>query len=210
MNEDIIVFNTPAGRQDYLYFGTGADRVYSLPSGSTVVWNSISMGEPRFTDDAMFDDYGIYEYIFYGEDMFTVVAGQIGMWVREYGPNAAGQPGTIPFINGYVRSSFDYVPAHQQWLLDNHRKLVEVYAFKMWLYQTSTTLYDDVDTAVKATYVTEPLNKIRWEHKEFMPYGGVIFNIALPFLTDTDFELFQQFDFLMQLNYNDENEDNLI
>ncbi len=216
MNEDIIIFNTPEGRQDYLYFATGADRVYSLPSGSTVVWNSINMGEPRFADEAMLEYYGIYDYIFYGwDDVITVLIDQIGMWVLRYGPNAAGQAGTIPFIDGYISGSFSFIPEHKSWLLSNNRGLIQTFSFKYWLYDESVTLFNDVDAAVKATYATEPLNKIRWEHKEFMPYGGVIFNTALPIVQAfspamTDYTVFKFFELNGFLWYGDDSEDSLI
>ena len=58
---------------------------------------------------------------------------------------------------------------------DHHRKTVSLYALKGWLYQMPGSIYADVNSAIEATYATTPLNKIRWEKKEFVPFGGVIF-----------------------------------
>lgn len=208
MSDHLVLFNRPDGKQDYIFIANGMSPIYSLPPGSVVLWNTITMGPPRFTDDAAFINDGVYEYI-YMSDALSILMDQIGMWVIEYGPNSRGQPGTVPFINGYVRNSFNYVPAHKQWMVDNYRGVVEVWAFKFWLYQTSVTIFNDVDAAVKATYATEPLNKVRWEQKEYMSYSGVIFDIASAFITVNDYEIFKMTSGQLWAFFNDQNEDDL-
>lgn len=190
---DLVLYNTAEGRQECYVYSQFTNGFFSPPVGSKVVWNTKTMGRVRFFDSAAFLADGTLIYEFY-DDQHTVISGQVGMWVKKFGPNAAGIPGAVPYIDGYVTDSFNYIPSHWQWLLDNWRQTVPVYQFKYMLYSMGGTVYDDVDTLIKATYATEPLNKVRWEQRELMPFGGVIYNLALPFLTQTDYEKFKMFE----------------
>lgn len=207
---DLVLYNTAEGRQECYVYSQAANGFFSPPPGAKVVWNTKTMGRVRFFDSAAFLADGTLIYEFY-DDQHVVISGQVGIWVKRFGPNAAGIPGTVPYIDGYVTDSFDYIPAHKQWLLDHHRKTVSVYQFKMWLWQIQgVTIFNDIDAAIKDTYATEPLNKVRWEQRELMPYGGVIFNLALPFLNPiSDFELFTLFESDLDAFYNEQNENDL-
>lgn len=207
MTDNIILYNTADGKQEAVGFSVN----YTVPPGASVIWNTVTHGPFRFIDDALLENHGIYQYDIY-EDGNFLIAWQVGMWVKKFGPNAIGQPGTIPYLDGYKEGGanpFNYIPSHWQWLLDHHRKTVSLYALKGWLYQMPGSIYTDVNSAIEATYATTPLNKIRWEQKEFVPFGGVIFNIVMQYINETNFEVFMRFDSWLDRDYNDGNEDGL-
>lgn len=182
---------------------------YSLLPGTQIIWNTVTDGPFRFN---VSPDAGVYEYEIFS-DGNQVIMDYVGIWVKRYGTNSIGQDGTIPYIDGYVHDFDVYIPAHWQWLLDHYRKVVPTYALKGWLFQEPGTAFADANAAVEATYAANPLNKIRWEEREFVPFGGVIFNIVLPYLklnpVNTDFEIFNRFNEWLERDYNDDNEDNL-
>lgn len=205
MANNIILYNTAEGKQEAVGFNIH----FSVPSGASIIWNTVTHGPIRFVDEGLLENDGIYQYDT-PSDGNSIISGQVGMWVKRHGTNASGQLGTIPYISGYVADSFDYIPSHWQWLLDHHRKTVSLYALKGWLYQMPGSIYADVNSAIEATYATTPLNKIRWEQKEFVPFGGVIFNIVMQYINETNFEVFMRFDSWLDLDYNDGSEDDLI
>lgn len=204
---NIILYNTSDGKQEAASFIVN----YTVPPGASIIWNTVTHGPIRFVDEALLENDGIYQYET-PSDGNSVIASQVGMWVKKFGTNAVGQLGTIPYLDGYKEGGadpFDYIPSHWQWLLDHHRKTVSLYALKGWLYQMPGSIYADVNSAIEATYATTPLNKIRWEQKEFVPFGGVIFNIVMQHINETNFEVFMRFDSWLDRDYNDGNEDDL-
>ncbi len=204
MANNIILYNTADGKQEAVGFSVS----YTVPPGASIVWNTVTHGPIRFVEEALLENDGIYQYET-PSDGNSIISWQVGMWVKRHGTDARGNPVAVPYIGGYITDSFNYIPSHWQWLLDHHRKTVSLYALKGWLYQMPGSIYADVNSAIEATYATTPLNKIRWEQKEFVPFGGVIFNIVMQHINETNFEVFMRFDSWLDRDYNDGNEDDL-
>lgn len=206
--EHILLFNRPDGLQQAMPI-SATTTSYSLLPGTQIIWNTVTDGPFRFNASTVPGEY-LYESY---DDGNNIISSQVGMWVKRYGTDQRDNQGAVPYVDGYVTDSFDYIPAHWQWLLDHYRRVVPVYALKCWLSQEPGTTYADANAAVEATYTANPLNKIRWEEREFVPFGGVIFNIVLPYLKlnpiNTDFEIFNRFNEWLERDYNDDNEDGL-
>lgn len=212
--DHVLLFNRADGLQQAMPI-SATTTSYSLLPGTQIIWNTVTDGMPRFIDIASLlnDDIYIYDT---PDDGISILQSYVGTWVKYYGRDAHGRPGTVPFLEmyDYITPGIHYTPAHWQWLLDHYRKVVPTYALKGWLFQEPGTAFADANAAVEATYAANPLNKIRWEEREFVPFGGVIFNIVLPFLKlnsiiNTDFEIFNRFDEWLERDYNDGNEDDL-
>lgn len=205
--DHVLLFNRADGLQQAMPI-SATTTSYSLLPGTKILWNTVMDGPIRWGSVL---EPGVYTY----PDEYDqfIVYDQVGMWVKRYGPNAIGQDGTVPFIDSYIPGTSDYIPEHWQWLLDHYRKAVPVYALKFWLSQEPGTAYADANAAIEATYASNPLNKIRWEEREFVPFGGVIFNLVLPFLTlntyNDNYEIFHRFREWLERDYNDSNEDDL-
>lgn len=210
MEGHIILYNTPDGKQNSLVLPINFNPSYRLPTGAQVIWNTITDGPIRFNDEAQLKNNGLYVYEYY-DDQIEVITGQVGMWVKKYGKNAQGQSGTVPYIAGYDTDGanpWNYIPAHWNWLLANYRNPIQIYGFKGWLMGMGGTAYDDALAAVEATYATEPLNKVRWEEKELIPFGGEIYNIVSPFfIVQDNYEIFTYWNYWHEIFFNDENYD---
>ena len=72
-------------------------RLYRLPTGAQVIWNTITDGPIRFNDEAQLKNNGLYVYEYY-DDQIEVITGQVGMWVKNMAKNVSkGQSGTVPY-----------------------------------------------------------------------------------------------------------------
>jgi hypothetical protein len=206
--DHILLFNRPDGLQQAMPISV-TNTSYSLLPGTQIIWNTVTDGPFRFNVSV---EPGTYQYETYDDGNY-IISSQVGMWVKRYGTDHRGNPGAVPYIDGYITDSFSYIPEHWQWLLDHYRKTVPVYALKCWLFQEPGTAYADANAAVEASFAANPLNKIRWEEREFVPFGGIIFNIILPFIRanplNTDFEIFNRFEEWLERDYDDNSEDNL-
>lgn len=208
--DHVILFNSPSGRQ-LVYETDVGSTSYSIPAGSNILWNTLTHGPIRFK---VFVEPGGDFFYAHEEDANNTIVSQVGIWVKEYGPNAGGIPGTIPYLASYSNEEFTFIPTHWQWMLDNYRKAITLFSVKAWMIDLPGTIYADVTAAIEATYAASPLNKVRWEEREFVPFGGTIFNIIKPFLdsvpTYSNYIIFKAFDSEVgELYYTDSDEDNL-
>lgn len=83
---------------------------------------------------------------------------------------------------------------------------------KVYLSIVYPTEYATINSTIEATYATTPLNKVRWEEKEFMTWGGVIHDFIQAGIGLTDFQMYELYidSGYIMVNYNDINENDLI
>lgn len=79
---------------------------------------------------------------------------------------------------------------------------------KVYLSIVYPTEYATINSTIEATYATTPLNKVRWEEKELIPFGGEIYNIVSPFfIVQDNYEIFTYWNYWHEIFFNDENYD---
>ena len=103
----------------------------------------------------------------------------IGRFTRETSPSL------------YLQSG-GYITGHLAAVESSYKKIIETWQLKYEL--NARALLDDCDTAISATYVSDPLNKIRWEQKKLIDYGGVISDIIKTELSYTTTQMIELFD----------------
>ena len=60
-----------------------------------------------------------------------------------------------------------------------------------------------MNTIIEATYATTPLNKVRWEEREFMHWGDVIYLMIQEELGMSHDEMYQNFQNIIPVSYNE-------
>ena len=165
-----------------------------------VLWDERSMGEVRAWDAINEVFYTIPWYDLANE----------GTYLKAHG----GVNNGIPYIDDFTQNGYvdDWLNGHKLWMLEYHRQSIPVWAVKGYLYQIpdgGSNKLATMNTIIEATYATEPLNKVRWEEREFMHWGDPIYLLIQDELGVTHFSLKNDFDWMIPENYNEYNEETI-
>ena len=130
-----------------------------------------------------------------------------GTFLKAYGGNNNG----IPYIDNFTQDGFvdDWLEGHKQWMLANYRLAIPVWAMKGYLYQIpdgGSNKLVTMNTIIEATYAATPLNKVRWEQREFMHWGDPLYLLIQEELGVTHFALRHDFEWMIPESYNEYNE----
>jgi hypothetical protein len=174
---------------------TSTTGYYQVHAGDIVLWDERLNGRVYAWDTAFEETYEIE----YSQEMYDYT----GRIFKLY------ENGTRP----YLHWEFDFLPAYAAWLYANFKGAIEVWKMKFYLHQLYPTEYAAIIATIEATYATTPLNKIRWEQKELMTFGGILHNIIQDELGFTDFEMYELYkiDSVLgiTLNYDDISENDV-
>jgi len=186
-----VVINRASGQQQV--FMTSITGYYQVFPGDKVLWDERLHGNIYALDIALNE---LYEII-YSQEMYDYEGRMFKLFLN-------GRP--------YLHWEWDFIPAHAAWLYANWKKTIEVWKMKVYLSIVYPTEYATINSTIEATYATTPLNKVRWEEKEFMTWGGVIHDFIQAGIGLTDFQMYELYidSGYIMVNYNDINENDLI
>ena len=124
-----------------------------------VLWDERIHGEVRA--------YDAESDTFYYDNTYSDWQRWEGRIVKKHG----GINNSIPYLDPLD----DFIPNHETWVLNNYRKVIPVWELKATLH--SNNELTAVNTAIEATYLATPLNKVRWEEREMIPFGGILYDL---------------------------------
>lgn len=198
-----VIVNTPADEDGLFrqYVKIIGEYGYHGVKDGIVLWDERSMGEVRA--------WSADTQEFYTIPWYDVPVNE-GIYQKAYG----GSNNSIPYIddtsqNGYVD---DWLNGHKLWMLEYYRLSIPVWAMKGYLYQIpdgGSNKLVTMNTIIESTYATTPLNKVRWEEREFMNWGDPLYLLIQEELGVTHFSLRHDFESLIPRDYNEYNEDTL-
>lgn len=199
----VVIVNSPVDEdgifKQYVNF---IDKLsYHGIKNGTVLWDTRSMGDVRGWDTI--------NEVFYTIPWYDLQAFE-GTFLKAYGGNNNG----IPYIDNFTQDGFvdDWLEGHKQWMLANYRLPLEVWMMKAYLHgipDGGGTLLETINAEIEATYATEPLNKVRWEEREFMHWGDPLYLIIFPYVDLTHFDFRNDFEWSIPGNHNEYNENNI-
>lgn len=165
-----------------------------------VLWDERSMGGVRFFNPITSEFHIVpSEFIASGE----------GTYYKAHG----GINNGIPYIaENMVNDAPEWLDGHKLWMLENHRSRVDIWSVKAFLYEIpdgGSNKLATMNTIIEATYATTPINKVRWEEREFMSWGDPIYLLIQEELGVTHFSLKNDFDWMIPENYNEYNEETI-
>ena len=157
-----------------IYNKTSGEQVYSILDDNT---GSYNMYGGTLVWDEPVDGDAINESATPWTDQQLIA--NIGRFTRQTSPS-------LHLLSG------GYIAGHLAAVESTYKKTIETWQLKFELH--ARALLSTCDSAITATYATDPLNKIRWEQKKYIDYNGAISDLIKTELSYTTTQMIELFD----------------